>query len=84
MVPKVFRNGLVYLLLLTALAAFVFTSFSRTRTDVPEIAIADLAREVTAGVVQRIAVKGDELQITYKPEYKSTSAISRKETKRTT
>ena len=79
MVPKVFRNGLVYLLLLTALAAFVFTSFSRTRPNVPEIAIADLAREVTAGGVQRIAVKGNELQITYKPEYKSTSAISRKE-----
>ena len=79
MVPKVFRNGLVYLLLLTALAAFVFTSFSRTRPDVPEVAIADLAREVTAGLVQRIAIKGNELQITYKPEYKSTTAIVRKE-----
>ena len=64
MVPKVFRNGLVYLLLLMALAAFVFTSFSRTRPDVPEVAIADLAREVTAGFVQRIAIKGNELQIT--------------------
>lgn len=79
MLPKVFRNGLVYLLLLTALAAFVFTSFSRTQPETPEVAIADLAREVTAGVVQRIAIEGNELQITYKPEYKSTAAIARKE-----
>ncbi len=79
MFPKVFRNGLIYLLLLTALAAFVFTSFSRTQPETPEVAIADLAREVTAGVVQRIAIEGNELQITYKPEYKSTAAIARKE-----
>ena len=79
MFPKVFRNGLIYLLLLTALAAFVFTSFSRTQPETPEVAIADLAREVTAGFVQRIAIEGNELQITYKPEYKSTAAIARKE-----
>ncbi len=79
MFPKMFRSGLVYLLLLTALAMFFFSSFARSRPETPEVAIADLAREVTAGVVQRIVIKGEELQITYKPEYKTLGAIARKE-----
>ncbi len=80
MMPRAFRNGLVYILLLVALAAFIFTSFSRTRGEIPEISLSQMAREVSAGSVQRVAVKSNDLEITYKKDASNPEALSRKET----
>ena len=76
---RAFRNGLVYVLLLVALAAFIFTSFSRTRGEVPEISLSQMAREVSEGSIQRVAVKSSDLEITYKADATSPEALSRKE-----
>jgi cell division protease FtsH len=64
---------------LVALAAFIFTSFSRTRSEIPEISLSQVAREVGEGAVQRVAVKTDDLEITYKADASSPEALSRKE-----
>ena len=79
MMPRAFRNGLVYILLLVALAAFIFTSFSRTRSEIPEVSLSQVAQEVTKGAVERVAVKSSDLEITYKADASSPEALSRKE-----
>ena len=79
MMPRAFRNGLVYILLLVALAAFIFTSFSRTRSEIPEVSLSQVAQEVKKGAVERVAVKSSDLEITYKADASSPEALSRKE-----
>ncbi|HIC88844.1 MAG TPA: cell division protein FtsH, partial [Anaerolineae bacterium] len=71
---------MIYLLLLVAVATFIFTSLARGRDKLPEIPIGTVAAEAKQGVIDRITVNGDELTITYQPGYSERdAAVSRKE-----
>ncbi|NOZ72059.1 MAG: ATP-dependent zinc metalloprotease FtsH [Chloroflexi bacterium] len=64
-----FRNGLVYLILLALLGAFLFTSISRNSSSLNEVKITDMnviANQIKSGEIKAIQVKGDELEIHYK------------------
>ena len=67
--PPSLRNGLVYLIILAALGAFLLTSLSRTNQAVQETQIYDLNKvveQINNGEVAAIHVIGSELKITYK------------------
>jgi cell division protease FtsH len=72
-----FRTGFVYLLILVAVAALIFSISPQSKK--PEgIPITQLAEEIKAGKVERIAVTGDDsLKIEYKD--KKEDAVSHKE-----
>jgi len=68
-----FRNGLVYLILLALLGAFLFTSISRNSSTLNEVQITDMniiAEQIQKGEIKGIKVKGDELEISYKSSEK--------------
>jgi cell division protease FtsH len=72
-----FRNGLVYLLIVVAIAALIFSVFSSPR-QTADIDITQVATDIKEGKVKSITVQGDELIV----EYKDSSLgprISRKE-----
>ncbi|NIO70387.1 MAG: ATP-dependent zinc metalloprotease FtsH [Anaerolineae bacterium] len=72
-----FRTGFVYLLILVAVAALIF-SISPQSKKVEGIPITQLAEEIKAGKVERITVTGDDsLKIEYKN--KKEVAVSHKE-----
>ena len=77
--PRPVRNWLIYLLVMVILGTFLFTSFSRSREEIPRVDIGSLARDVTAGSVQSIVVQGDILNIEYIPTHKPARAVSNKE-----
>ncbi len=77
--PRPLRNGLLYLLLLVVLGAFLFSSFARSREEIPSVPLGTLADNVKEGYVKRIVVRGDDLSIEYAPGYQMPRAMSRKE-----
>ena len=72
-----FRTGFVYLLILVAVAALIFSISPQSKK--PEgIPITQLAREIEAGEVKRITITGDDsLEIEYRN--KKAVAVSHKE-----
>ncbi len=70
------RNGFVYLLILVAAAALFFSMFPHS-PQAPQADISQVARWVKQGRVERIVIKGDELDVHLKGEKQAT--ISRKE-----
>jgi cell division protease FtsH len=66
--PSSLRNGLLYLVILAAVGAFLLTSLSRTNQATPRVEVYDLnqlAQQIARGEVKSILVRGDELEITY-------------------
>jgi len=72
-----FRTGFVYLLILVAVAALIFSISPQSKK--PEgIYISQLAEEIKAGKVERITVRGDDtLEIEYKNQKET--AVAHKE-----
>ncbi len=76
---KRIRSGIIYLFLLLALGAFLYTSYTRRSTQVTEeISINEVAEAIRNGQVTRIEVDDDDLRI-YRSKGKLPVA-SRKET----
>jgi cell division protease FtsH len=72
-----FRTGFVYLLILVAVAALIFSITPQSKKS-EGIPITQLAEEIKAGKVERILATGDDsLEIEYKN--KEETAVSRKE-----
>jgi cell division protease FtsH len=59
-----FRNGLVYLLIIVAIAALIFSVFSGPQ-QTPDIDITQVASDIKSGKVKSITVQGDDLTIEY-------------------
>jgi len=59
-----FRNGLVYLLIIVAVAALIFSIFSGPR-QTPDIDITQVAAEIKNGKVKTITVQGDSITVEY-------------------
>jgi cell division protease FtsH len=59
-----FRNGLVYLLIIVAIAALIFSVFSGPR-QTPDIEITQVAADIKSGRVETVTVQGDSLTIEY-------------------
>ena len=60
-----FRSGIVYVLIIVALGAFLYTSIVRRSTTQTEtIPIAEVAKMVRDGDVERIAIKDDRITVT--------------------
>jgi cell division protease FtsH len=59
-----FRNGLVYLLIIVAIAALIFSVFSAPR-QTPDVDITQVASDIKSGKVESITVQGDNLTIEY-------------------
>ena len=54
---KYIRSGVIYLLLLLALGAFLYTMFERrTNTQAETIPLGDVAEMVRAGQIEKLAV----------------------------
>ena len=66
------RNGLVYLLIIAAVAALVFSVFSG-RKQTPEVEISQLASDVKSGLVEKISVQGETINIEYRDPNKEPS-----------
>jgi cell division protease FtsH len=60
-----FRNGLVYLLIIVAIAALIFSVFSSPRQPA-DIGITQVATDIKAGKVKALTVQGDEIVVDYK------------------
>jgi cell division protease FtsH len=60
-----FRNGLVYLLIIVAIAALIFSVFSSPR-QAADIGITQVAADIKAGKVKALTVQGDEIVVDYK------------------
>ena len=71
------RNGLVYLLIMVAIAALVFSVFSGSRQNL-EVDITQLAADLKKGAVSTIKVQGDILTVEYRDDG-TPSRTSRKE-----
>jgi cell division protease FtsH len=59
-----FRNGLVYLLIIVAIAALIFSVFSGPR-QTPDVDITQVATDIKNNEVESISVQGDDLTIEY-------------------
>jgi cell division protease FtsH len=59
-----FRNGLVYLLIIVAIAALIFSVFSGPQ-QTSDIDITQVASDIKSGKVKMITVQGDNLTIEY-------------------
>ncbi len=75
------RNGLVYLLIVVAIAALIFSVFSGPR-QTKESNITEVAADIKKGVVKSISVQGDTLTVEYR-DANMGSRSSRKEPDRT-
>jgi cell division protease FtsH len=73
-----FRNGLVYLLIIVAIAALIFSVFSGSR-QTPDIDISQVAADIKGGKVGTITVQGDNLTVEYN-DPSLEPRLSRKET----
>jgi cell division protease FtsH len=72
-----FKNSIVYLLILLAVAALIFSIFSNPR-DSNELDITTVASDIKAGKVAKLEVKDDDVTVEYLQSNKS-AAKSRKE-----
>jgi cell division protease FtsH len=59
-----FRNGLVYLLIIVAIAALIFSVFSGPRQS-PDVDITQVATDIKNNKVKTVTVQGDDLTIEY-------------------
>ena len=78
--PPSLRNGLIYLIIIAAIGAFLLTSISRNSQTAQQVEVSNLnqvAQQIEAGKVKAIEVNGDELQIQYNDD--SRIGTSRKE-----
>jgi len=73
-----FRNSIVYLLILLAVAALIFSVFS-SPTQSNELEITTVAEQIKSGEIASIKVNGEDLTIEYKQSGQR-DAKSRKET----
>lgn len=73
-----FKNSIVYLLILLAVAALIFSIFSSPR-DSNEIEITTVAEQIKNGEVSKVSVNNEEVTVKY-VEGNTDSARSRKET----
>ena len=73
-----FKNSIVYLLILLAVAALIFSVFSNPRES-NELDITTVAEQIKAGEVSKITVNDEEMTIKYKQSGRK-DARSRKET----
>jgi len=62
---RLLRNGLVYLLIMVAIAALMFSVLSGPR-QAPSMELTQLATEVKNGAVKKITVQGDMLTVEYR------------------
>jgi cell division protease FtsH len=62
------RNGFIYLLILIAAAAVIIYYLSAGSTKPSEISITEVARQVKAGVIEKITISGNTLKITYRDD----------------
>jgi cell division protease FtsH len=74
----IFKNSIVYLLILLAVAALIFSIFSNPR-DSSELEITTVADQIKAGEIAKVAVDGDNVTVEYK-QASQNPARSRKET----
>ncbi|NJN92998.1 MAG: ATP-dependent metallopeptidase FtsH/Yme1/Tma family protein [Anaerolineales bacterium] len=72
-----FKNSIVYLLILLAVAALIFSIFSNPR-DNNELDLTTIASDIKAGKVSKITVKDDDITVEYLQSNKA-PAKSRKE-----
>jgi len=72
-----FKNSIVYLLILLAVAALIFSIFSNPR-DSNELDITAVAEQIKAGEVSKVKVDGEEVTVEYKQASRQ-PAKSRKE-----
>ncbi len=72
-----FKNSIVYLLILLAVAALIFSIFSNPR-DSNELDITAVAEQIKAGEVSKVKVDGEEITVEYKQASRQ-PAKSRKE-----
>ncbi|MFQ5344109.1 MAG: ATP-dependent metallopeptidase FtsH/Yme1/Tma family protein, partial [Anaerolineae bacterium] len=56
-----FRNGIVWVLVLVAIGALVFNFMPSNTTET--IDLTNLAKEIKAGKIEKISVRGDELRV---------------------
>jgi len=70
------RRGLMSLLLIIALGAFLYSSFVRRRDEVQVVSLDQVVAEINSHRVERLVVRGDELRVL---RVDDTEAISRKE-----
>ncbi|RME75252.1 MAG: ATP-dependent metallopeptidase FtsH/Yme1/Tma family protein [Chloroflexi bacterium] len=73
----IFRNSIVYLLIILAVAALVFSIFS-TPTTSNDLDLTSVAEQIRAGQVKKISIDDDELLIEYRQPSRA-DARSRKE-----
>jgi cell division protease FtsH len=73
-----FRNSIVYLLILLAVAALIFSVFSTPRNN-NELDITAVAEQIKAGQVKKVSVEEDDVTVEYLQPNRPT-AKSRKET----
>ena len=73
----VFRNGLVYLLIVVAIAALIFSVFSGPR-QTPDVDITQVATDIKNNKIKSISVQGDNLTIEYR-DPSAAPGMSRKE-----
>jgi cell division protease FtsH len=73
----IFKNSIVYLLILLAVAALIFSIFSNPR-DSNELEITTVAEQIKAGEVAKITVDGDNVTVEYNQSSRN-PARSRKE-----
>lgn len=74
-----FKNSIVYLLILLAVAALIFSIFSNPR-DSNELDITTVASDIKAGKIAKISVKDDDITVEYLQSNKA-PAKSRKESR---
>jgi cell division protease FtsH len=72
-----FKNSIVYLLILLAVAALIFSIFSSPR-DSGEVEITTVAEQIKAGEISRIEVNNEDITVEYKQPSRN-DAKSRKE-----
>lgn len=72
-----FKNSIVYLLILLAVAALIFSIFSNPR-DSNELDLTTIASDIKAGNISKLSVKDDDITVEYRQSNKA-AAKSRKE-----
>jgi cell division protease FtsH len=73
----IFKNSIVYLLILLAVAALIFSIFSNPR-ETNELEITTVAEQIKAGDVESLTVDGEDVRVEYKQASRN-PAQSRKE-----
>jgi cell division protease FtsH len=73
------RNGFVYLLLIVAVMAIVYFNFVVPTEELPSVSINQVASQIKAGQVTKIALSGDDLTVFLAEGQQPAKVLSRKE-----